>query len=179
MATSFGKRMTKPRSRRLAAPASLTAAMVLTGANVVLVKAIVAEVPVYLFMLFRFLVSTGALLALVRGEPGPKLSEMRRGQARDLTIMALLGMVGFTALMFEGLKRTSAAEAGIITATLPAVVALMGVAGMRERGYVYGRHFVTEPRSAEGTPARFPSLVAELVALQPEVIVAAAPRFLG
>jgi drug/metabolite transporter (DMT)-like permease len=47
--------------------------------------------------------------------------------------MALLGMIGFTALMFEGLKRTSAAEAGIITATLPAVVALLGVAVMRER----------------------------------------------
>lgn len=125
--------MTKPLSRRLAAPASLTAAMVLTGANVVLGKAIVAEVPVYLFMLFRFLVSTAALLALVHGEPGPKLRQMRRGQARDLTLMALLGMIGFTALLFEGLKRTSASEAGIITATLPAVIALLGVAVMRER----------------------------------------------
>ena len=135
MATRFGKRMTKPLlfPRRLAAPASLTAAMVLTGANVVLGKAIVAEVPVYLFMLFRFLVSTAALLALVHGEPGPKLRQMQRGQARDLTFMALLGMIGFTALMFEGLKRTSASEAGIITATLPAVVALLGVAVMGER----------------------------------------------
>lgn len=52
------------------------------------------------------------------------------------------------------------------------------LAGMRERGYVYGRHFVTEPRSAEGTPARFPSLAAELVALQPDVIVAAGPALL-
>jgi drug/metabolite transporter (DMT)-like permease len=42
--------------------------------------------------------------------------------------MSLLGMVGFTVLMFEGLKRTGAADAGIITATLPAVVALLGVA---------------------------------------------------
>jgi len=127
--------MTKPLSlpRRLAAPASLTAAMVLTGANVVLGKAVVAEVPVYLFMLFRFLVSTAALLALVHGEPGPKLRQMQRGQARDLTFMALLGMIGFTALLFEGLKRTSASEAGIITATLPAVVALLGVAVLRER----------------------------------------------
>ena len=135
MATRFGKRMTNPLSRRhrLAACVSLAAAMVLTGANVALGKAIVAEVPVYLFMLFRFLVSTGALLALVGGEPGPKLSELRCGQARDLTVMALLGMIGFTALMFEGLKRTSAAEAGIITATLPAVVALLGVVVMRER----------------------------------------------
>jgi uncharacterized membrane protein len=133
--TRFGKPMTKPLSlpRRLAAPASLTAAMVLTGANVVLGKAVVAEVPVYLFMLFRFLVSTAALLALVHGEPGPKLRQMQRGQARDLTFMALLGMIGFTALLFEGLKRTSASEAGIITATLPAVVALLGVAVLRER----------------------------------------------
>jgi len=120
-------------ARRLAAPASLTAAMVLTGANVVLAKAIVAEVPVYLFMLFRFLVSTAALLVLVGAEPGPKLGQMQPGQVRDLTLMALLGMIGFTALMFEGLKRTSAAEAGLITATLPAVVALLGVAILRER----------------------------------------------
>ena len=58
--------MTTPASpaRRLAALLSLTAAMVLTGANVVLGKAIVAEVPVYVSMLFRFLVSTAALLPL-------------------------------------------------------------------------------------------------------------------
>ena len=49
------------------------------------------------------------------------------------------------------------------------------LAGMREHGYVYGKHFVTEPRSGEGIPARFPSLVAELVALQPDVIVAPGP----
>jgi drug/metabolite transporter (DMT)-like permease len=41
--------------------------------------------------------------------------------------MSLLGMVGFTVLMFEGLKRTAAADAGIITATLPAVAAMLGV----------------------------------------------------
>jgi drug/metabolite transporter (DMT)-like permease len=47
--------------------------------------------------------------------------------------MALLGMIGFTALMLEGLRRTSAADAGIITATLPAMVARLGVAALRER----------------------------------------------
>jgi drug/metabolite transporter (DMT)-like permease len=127
--------MTEPSSlpRRLAALLSLTAAMVLTGANVVLGKVIVAEVPVYLFMLFRFLVSTAALLPLAYREPGPKLRQMRARQVRDLAFMALLGMIGFTALMFEGLKRTSAADAGIITATLPAVVALLGLAMLRER----------------------------------------------
>ena len=43
--------------------------------------------------------------------------------------------------------------------------------GLRERGYVYGRHFVTEPRGAEGKPERLPGLVDELVRLQVDVIV--------
>ena len=47
--------------------------------------------------------------------------------------------------------------------------------GLRELGYVYGEHFVTEPRGAEGRPERFPSLAAELVRLQVDVIVAAGP----
>ena len=47
--------------------------------------------------------------------------------------------------------------------------------GLRELGYVYGEHFVTEPRSAEGRPERLPSLAAELVRLQVDVIVAGGP----
>jgi putative ABC transport system substrate-binding protein len=47
--------------------------------------------------------------------------------------------------------------------------------GLRELGYVYGEHFVTEGRSPEGQVERFPSLVAELVRLQVDVIVAAGP----
>jgi putative ABC transport system substrate-binding protein len=44
--------------------------------------------------------------------------------------------------------------------------------GLRELGYVYGEHFVTEPRGGGGKPERFPSLAAELVRLQVDVIVA-------
>jgi drug/metabolite transporter (DMT)-like permease len=116
-----------PATSRLAAVLLLVAAMALTGANVAFGKAIVAEVPVYAFVLFRFAVASAALAVMVRGEPGPRLAEMRPSEWRDLTLMSLLGMIGFTVLMFEGLKRTSAADAGIITATLPAVVAIMSV----------------------------------------------------
>jgi putative tryptophan/tyrosine transport system substrate-binding protein len=49
------------------------------------------------------------------------------------------------------------------------------VRGMHELGYVYGEHFVTEPRGAEGKPARFPILAAELVRLPADVIVAPGP----
>jgi putative tryptophan/tyrosine transport system substrate-binding protein len=44
--------------------------------------------------------------------------------------------------------------------------------GLRELGYVYGEHFVTEPRGGEGKPERFPGLAAELVRLQVDVIFA-------
>jgi drug/metabolite transporter (DMT)-like permease len=101
--------------------------MTLTGANVAFGKAIVAAVPIYVFVLFRFIVAGAALAPLAAAEPGPRLKDMSTGQWRDLALMSLLGMVGFTVLMFEGLKRTSAADAGIITATLPAVVAVLGV----------------------------------------------------
>jgi putative ABC transport system substrate-binding protein len=47
--------------------------------------------------------------------------------------------------------------------------------GLRELGYVYGEHFVTEPRGADGKPERFSNLVAELVRLQVDVIVAPGP----
>ena len=46
---------------------------------------------------------------------------------------------------------------------------------MRELGYVYGEHFVTEVRGADGKLERFPGLAAELVGLQLDVIVAPGP----
>jgi len=44
--------------------------------------------------------------------------------------------------------------------------------GLRELGYVYGEHFVTEPRGAESRAERYSGFAAELVRLQVDVIVA-------
>jgi putative tryptophan/tyrosine transport system substrate-binding protein len=44
--------------------------------------------------------------------------------------------------------------------------------GMRELGYAYGEHFVTEPRGAEGKAERYPEFAAELIRLKVDVIVA-------
>jgi putative ABC transport system substrate-binding protein len=49
------------------------------------------------------------------------------------------------------------------------------LAGLRDLGYVYGEHFVTEARGAQAQPQRFPSLVAELLRSRVDVIVAAGP----
>src|SRR5262245_26458802 len=43
--------------------------------------------------------------------------------------------------------------------------------GLSELGYVYGEHFVTEPRGAESRVERYPGFVAELVRLRVDVIV--------
>ncbi len=49
------------------------------------------------------------------------------------------------------------------------------VRALREMGYAYGQHFVTEARGSEGKPERYPRLVAELLQHHPDVIVAAGP----
>lgn len=111
----------------------LVAAMALTGSNVPLGKLIIAEIPVYVFVAMRFAVATLALLPLASREPGPRLRDLPPARLLDLTAIAAIGMVGFTVFMLEGLKRTAAADAGIITATMPAVVALMGFVLLGER----------------------------------------------
>ena len=55
----------------------------------------------------------------------------------------------------------------------PTVEALLR--GLRDLGYVYGQHFVTEPRGSEGKPERYAELAAELARLPLDVIVAAGP----
>jgi drug/metabolite transporter (DMT)-like permease len=124
--------MSPPRSRTTAV-LYLVAAMSLTGANVPFGKAIVAELPIYLFIAFRFAVASAVLAVLARYEAGPRLATMTGRQGRDLMLLALLGSVLYTAFLLEGVKRTAGTDAGIIMATLPAVAALLGVLYNRER----------------------------------------------
>lgn len=111
----------------------LVASMAMTGANVALGKIIAAEIPTGIYILFRFVVSAAALALLLPTETGPPLTSMRRREALQIALLALVGMIGFTAFMLEGVKRTAAADAGIITATLPIVVSLLGFLVFSER----------------------------------------------
>ena len=70
-----------------------------------------------------------------------------------------------------GLSPTSAAMAGPHPKN-PFVNAF--VRGLRELGYTYGEHYVTETRGAEGKAERYARLVAELIGLKVDVIVAVA-----
>ena len=104
--------------------------MLLVGSNVGIGKSIVAFVPVPLFALLRFVIALAVLGPLLRPA---KMRRVKRGEWLNLFLQALFGTFGFTLLMLGGVHRTSAVAAGVITSTIPAVVALFSWLFLRER----------------------------------------------
>lgn len=104
--------------------------MLLVGSNVGIGKSIVSFVPVPLFALLRFVVALAVLWPLLRAA---KMRRVKRGEWINLFLQALFGTFGFTLLMLGGVHRTSAVAAGVITSTIPAIVALFSWLFLRER----------------------------------------------
>ena len=107
---------------------SLTLAMAMTGANVPLGKAITAEIPVEILMLYRFALAALLLAILARWEPGPPMATLSVRQWGAVWTLGLVGSVLFTFLVFKGAALTTGTNAGIITSAVPAVVAAMAAA---------------------------------------------------
>ncbi|MGV2287084.1 DMT family transporter [Trinickia sp. YCB016] len=99
----------------------LIAAMLLVGSNVGVGKSIVTFVPVSVLALLRFVVAIAVLWPLFRPV---KMKSVKRGEWLNLFLQAFFGTFMFTLLMLNGVQRTSAVAAGVITSTIPAVVAL-------------------------------------------------------
>jgi len=108
----------------------LITSMLLVGSNVGIGKSIVAFVPVPLFALLRFVIAMAVLGPLLRVA---KLRRVTRDEWINLFLQALFGTFGFTLLMLNGVARTSAVAAGVITSTIPAVVALLSWLILKER----------------------------------------------
>jgi len=108
----------------------LITSMLLVGSNVGIGKSIVAFVPVPLFALLRFVIAMAVLWPLLRVT---KLRRVKRDEWINLFLQALFGTFGFTLLMLNGVARTSAVAAGVITSTIPAVVALLSWLILKER----------------------------------------------
>jgi drug/metabolite transporter (DMT)-like permease len=104
--------------------------MLLVGSNVGIGKSIVEFVPVPLFALLRFVIAMAVLWPLLRVS---KLRRVKRDEWVNLFLQALFGTFGFTLLMLNGVQRTSAVAAGVITSTIPAVVALLSWLILKER----------------------------------------------
>jgi drug/metabolite transporter (DMT)-like permease len=118
--------------QRLTALAALVGAMVLVGSSVAVGRLLVAGLPVYFASMVRFALASAVLVPLVFLVEGGWPGVSRRGLA-VLFGQALSGSFLFTICLLGGLRLTGATQAGVVAATTPAAVALMGRLIFRER----------------------------------------------
>jgi len=111
--------------------AALAASMALVGSYVGLSRQLVAVLPVFLLAWLRFAIAALAMPHWLRRAPGePALSAHDR---KLLFWESFLGNFGFSVCMLFGVAATSALAAGVVMAALPAAVALLARALLRER----------------------------------------------
>ncbi len=111
--------------------ACLALSMTLVGSYVGLSKSLVAVFPVFLLAWLRFGMGGLAMLHWLRKPPGePAMTAQTR---RLVFLESFLGNFLFSICMLYGVSLTSAVAAGVIMASIPACVALMSWAFLRER----------------------------------------------
>ncbi|MDN7671286.1 DMT family transporter [Burkholderia oklahomensis] len=108
----------------------LIVSMLLVGSNVGIGKSIVVFVPVAILATLRFVIANAVLWPLFSPV---KMRTVKRGEWLNLFLQAFFGTFMFTLLMLNGVQRTSAVAAGVITSTIPAVVALFAWIFLREK----------------------------------------------
>jgi len=111
--------------------AQLAAAMAMVGANVGVAKLLAAELPIALIACLRCALACAVLWPLARVLDGRV--RVAAGARRNLAWQAAFGTALYNAGLLAGLRLTSALEAGLVLATLPAVVALGAALWLRER----------------------------------------------
>ncbi len=102
----------------------LVAAMVLAGSSVVVGKIMIVSLPVFLGTFLTLVVALLCILPLMRG----RAAEIRSLSAREwryLFLQGLCGIVLFRVFTLYGLKMTGAVQAGIVTGSTPAVLAVL------------------------------------------------------
>ncbi len=109
----------------------LALSMVLVGSYVALSKPLAAVLPVFLLAWLRFGIGGVAMLHwLKKPADEPPLTAQTR---RLLFLESFLGNFLFTICMIYGVSMTDAISAGVTMAAIPAAVAVMGWAFLRER----------------------------------------------
>lgn len=107
----------------------LAAAMMMVGANVVIGKLLAQALPVSLILFLRCVLAVIVLAPFAwRGLGVPRAAVLL-----NLVAQAALGTLGYNIALLAGLRRTGALEAGLVLATMPAVVALGAAALLGER----------------------------------------------
>lgn len=116
---------------RLVAYACLALSMSLVGSYVALSKPLVAAVPVFLLAWLRFGIGGLAVMHWLRK---PANEPPMSSQTRKLVFLeSFLGNFLFSVCMLFGVSLTTAVSAGVIMASIPAVVAVLSWVFLRER----------------------------------------------
>jgi len=121
---------------KLYAYGNLSLAMIIVGSSVVFGKIITYSFPVFLASGLRFAIASAVMLPLLL-KYEKNLFHISGKDFWNLLTMAFCGQVVFTFLVLLGLRYTSAVEAGIITSTSPAMMAVVTFIFFRERPGVY------------------------------------------
>lgn len=116
---------------RIVAYACLALSMSLVGSYVALSKPLAAALPVFLLAWLRFGIGGAAMLRWLK-KPADEIP-MSGPTRRLLFLESFLGNFLFSICMLFGVSMTSAVAAGVIMASIPAAVALMSWAFLRER----------------------------------------------
>ncbi|NRD76904.1 DMT family transporter [Bacillus sp. BRMEA1] len=111
----------------------LALAMAFVGANVAVGKIIVEHVPIFLFSEIRFLIALLFLIPMSRMSKTTKRVPGKKSQWGILFLQAFFGVFLFSVLMLHGVQYTSATAAGIITSTVPAIIALLSFFFLKEK----------------------------------------------
>ena len=119
-------------SSRFKAVSALVAAMVLVGSSVAVGRSMTAAVPLYFASLARFALASLILVPLVVVLEG-RFPWVSRRTLAALFAQAVCGSFLFTACLLTGLTLTGAAQAGVVAAATPAMVAILGRLLFRER----------------------------------------------
>ncbi|MCW8307917.1 DMT family transporter [Acidiphilium sp. PA] len=111
----------------IAAYASLALSMMMVGANVVILKILAGDLPIFVILGLRSVLAALVLapFARVRWIPGRRV-------LGNLVLQAGFGTLAYNVLLLAGLQRTGAVQAGLVLATLPAVIALGAAILLRE-----------------------------------------------
>ena len=122
---------TQPPARPLSAYLFLALSMALAGSYVALSKPLVMALPVLLLAWIRF--GIGALAMVHWLKKPPQEAPISPATHRLVFFESLLGNVLFSVCMLYGVSMTGAVSAGIILATIPAMVALLSWWWLGER----------------------------------------------
>ncbi|MEZ2127019.1 MULTISPECIES: DMT family transporter [unclassified Sinorhizobium] len=119
-------------SKRIQGYLYLALAMVLVGSTVIASKIIASGLPPFTATALRFAIALPIFILLMRLK-GTELPKLPFRSWLILIAQAGAGSVGYTTFLISGLRLSSAADAGVIIGTLPAVSAATAVLVLGER----------------------------------------------